>query len=68
MRRFQGDAQWQKDFGELAKAMEDCREYTAAGCQLLDAGARDEAAEQLALADEAHERMQMLEHSLRDLC
>lgn len=66
--RFQGDAQWQRDFGEMARAMEECREHTAAGCQLRDAGVLDEAAEELAAADEAYERVQLLEHSLRDLC
>jgi hypothetical protein len=67
LRRFQFDAQWQRDFGELAKAIEDCREHTAAGCMLRDAGVLDEARTQLELADEAMARADMLELALRDL-
>lgn len=65
--RFQGDTQWQQAFRGLVRAYEECREHTAAGCQLRDAGVYDEARYQLELADEAKERTELIEHSLRDL-
>jgi hypothetical protein len=67
VRRFQLDSQWQRDFAELSRALAECREHTAAGCMLRDAGVMDEAQAELALADEAKERMELLEHALRDL-
>jgi hypothetical protein len=66
-KRFQFDRQWQRDFGSLAQALEDRREHVAAGHQLREAGAIDAARHELALADEAQERIDALEHALRDL-
>jgi hypothetical protein len=66
-KRFQGDSQWQSDFRALAQAIADQREHVAAGHQLLEAGVTNEAAAELALADEAQERIELLEHALRDL-
>lgn len=66
-KRFQFDPQWQRDFGSLARALEEQREHVAAGHQLRDAGALDAARHELALADEAQERIDVLEHALLDL-
>jgi hypothetical protein len=66
-RRFQFDAQWQRDFFAVAEALAERREHIAAGHQLLAAGVVDEAAAELALADEAQERIDVLEHALRDI-
>lgn len=67
LRRFQLDAQWQRDLVRLAGAMADCREHVAAGHQLLAAGVLNEANAELRLAEEAQERITLLEHALKDL-
>jgi hypothetical protein len=64
--RFQFDAQWQHDFFALAAAIAEQREHVAAGHQLLAAAVTDEAAAELVLADEAQERIDVLEHALKD--
>lgn len=66
-KRFQMDAQWQKGFRELVRAREAMRRHTEACKGLHDSGKLDEARTELALADEAKERAELLEHSLRDL-
>lgn len=66
-KRFQFDAQWQRDFLSLAQAVEERREHVAAGHQCRDAGALDAARTELDLADEAQERIELLEQALRDL-
>ena len=65
--RFQFDAEWRRDFLALAHAVACQREHIAAGLQLRDAGALDEAARELALADEQQEHIEILKHALRDL-
>jgi hypothetical protein len=65
--RFQGDAQWQRDFFRLAEARMEQREHVIAGHQCHDAGALDAAREELALADELQDEIDLLEHALRDL-
>lgn len=67
MKRFQGDAQWQRDFFAMAGAIAERDEHVAAGHQLREAGAIDEARDQLALAEECQERIEVLKHALRDL-
>ena len=63
-RRFQLDTDWQRDFGRMANALQECKEHTAAGHQLLAVGAETEAREQLKLADEAYERWELLGEKL----
>lgn len=65
--RFQLDAQWQHDLAALSRAIGGQREHIAAGLQLRDSGALDEARAELALAGEVQERITLLEHALRDL-
>jgi hypothetical protein len=67
MKRYQGDAQWQRDFFAMAAAIAERDEHVAAGHQLREAGVMDEARTQLALAEECQERIEALEHVLRDL-
>jgi hypothetical protein len=66
MPRFQFDAQWQRDFLFLALVITEQREHVAAGLQLRDAGALDEAVRELALADELQDQIDLLIHDLRD--
>ena len=66
-KRFQGDSQWQRGFRELARAIREQGEHVAACKQLHDHGALDAARDELRLADEAQERIDLLEHALRDL-
>lgn len=66
-RRFQCDQQWQRHFRELARAVQEQKEHVAACKQFHDAGALDAARDELALADEAQERIELLEHALRDI-
>ena len=66
-RRFQGDAQWQRDFFRLIQARVEQHEHVIAGHQLLEHGVPDEAREQLDCADELQEEIDLLEHALRDL-
>jgi phage terminase Nu1 subunit (DNA packaging protein) len=63
-RRYQGDSQWQADFGAMAEALARLAAHVAAGHQLRDAGALEEAAEELRLADEDHELAELYAHSL----
>lgn len=63
--RFQFDSQWQRDFLALALAILEQKEHVAAGCQLRDAGVRDEALAELRLADEIQEQIDLLLHALR---
>lgn len=65
--RFQFDPQWQRDFHALSQACAEQCEHVAAGHQLRDAGALDEARAELALADELQERIDILLHALEDL-
>jgi hypothetical protein len=67
MKRFQGDTQWQRDFGNLALAIQAQKERVAACKRLHDAGDLEGAREELRLADEAQELIAMLEHALRDI-
>jgi phage terminase Nu1 subunit (DNA packaging protein) len=63
-RRFQGDSQWQRDFGAMAKALARLKEHVIAGHQLQDAGAHEEAAEELQLADAEQELAELYRESL----
>jgi len=66
-KRFQFDSQWQQDFRALARAIRERGDHVAACKRLHDEGKLDEARRALALADEAQERIALLEHALRDL-
>ena len=67
MRRFQLDPEWQRDFFALAQARAEQREHVVAGLQLRDAGVLDEARAELALADDASERAELLLQKLEEL-
>lgn len=66
-KRFQIDSQWQQGFRELVRATREQREHVECCKQLHEAGAYDAARDELALADEAQERIELLEHQLREL-
>jgi hypothetical protein len=67
LKRFECDAQWQREFGQMAEALAAMREHTAAGLQLREADELKEAQAELDLADEEKERAALFEHALRDL-
>jgi hypothetical protein len=66
-RRFQGDAEWQRDFGRIAEVMARCREHTLAGRQLANAKAPDEARAELQLAEEENELAELMAESLSSI-
>jgi hypothetical protein len=65
--RFQGDAQWQRDFRRLNELYAEMCEHVYACKQLHAAGAHEEARAELVLADEDRDVIACLKHALKYL-
>lgn len=64
VRRFQGDAQWQRDFARLNRLAEEMAAHVIAGHQLLEYDAEDAARYELELADDDWAVIECLIHAL----
>jgi hypothetical protein len=65
--RFQGDTQWQADFGRLLRVSQEQAEHIAAGRQCLREGAVAAARDELECAGEDQEIIDCLEQALKDM-
>jgi hypothetical protein len=66
-RRFQGDAQWQRDFARWVRISAERDQHLKNCRDLRDHGVFAEAKEELAMAYEDNELAELLERALKDL-
>lgn len=67
VRRFQGDAQWQRDFARWVKISVERDQHLKNCRDLRDHGVFAEAKEELAMSYEDNELAELLERALKDL-